>query len=56
MIHPDTPFYNDEIDKAKKLQRASERKWRKTKLEGYRQVYIEKRNNVNKLLASGKES
>ena len=56
VIHPEAPFYNDELDKAKKVKRASERKWRKTKLEVHRQIYIEKRNFANNLLASTKET
>jgi hypothetical protein len=55
-IHPDTPWYNEQIDEAKKERRAAEQTWRKSKLTVHREIFIEKKENVNQLIKSAKET
>ena len=54
-IHPEAPWFNEEIDAAKKARRHAENTWRKTKLNVHRDTFIEKRNEVNSLMQKAKE-
>ena len=35
------PWYNDDIHQARTLRRANEKRWRTTKLEVHRQIFVE---------------
>jgi len=54
-IRPNTPWYNQDIKMAKQERKKAERKWRKTKLLVDREIYIEKKRNVNKLIDKAKK-
>ena len=54
-LHPDTPWYNDEIDIAKKKRRHAERTWRKTQLTVHREIFLNEKQNVNNLITSSKQ-
>jgi hypothetical protein len=56
VIHPDSPWYNQEIDQAKKARRAAESVWRKSQLTIHREIFIEKKTIVNNLIKSAKET
>ena len=55
-VHPDTPWYSEEIDVAKKERRLAEKIWRKSKLTVHREIYMDRRETVNKLLRSAKQN
>ena len=46
--------YNEEIDKARRLHRKAERKWRETKLDTDFQLFKRRRNHVTYLLNQAK--
>ena len=48
------PWYNDSIHLAREIRRANENKWRSTKLEVHRQIYVEHRKNVNAMIKQAK--
>ena len=54
-VHPEAPWYNEEIDLAKKARRKAEKTWRKTKLTVHREIYVGTRETVNLLLQRAKE-
>jgi len=53
-IRPLVPWYNDEIDQAKKVRRKYEQQWRKSKLTVHREMYVEQRKKVNTLIDKAK--
>ncbi len=55
IVRPRLPWYNDEINTAKRERRRSERKWRKTKCDIDYESYINQSNTVNKLIQCAKE-
>jgi len=55
-IRPLVPWYNDEIDQAKKLRRKYERQWRMSKLTIHRQLYLQQRDKVNTLIDKAKSN
>lgn len=52
---PKHPWYNDEIHHSRRLRRKLERKWRKSRLNTDRQLYIEQRTATNALIEKSKE-
>ena len=48
------PWYNDSIHLAREIRRANKNKWRSTKLEVHRQIYVEHRKNVNAMIKQAK--
>jgi hypothetical protein len=55
-LHPEAPWFNEEIREAKKERRKAELIWRKSGLTVHRQIYLGKKENVNFLIKSAKES
>ena len=55
-IHSDAPWYNDDIAEAKREKRRAEKLWRKTKLTVHREIYVEKRDTVNRKMQEAKTS
>ena len=53
-IRPSHPWYSPEIDEAKKLMKRLECKWRKTKLEVDRQIFITQRQHVYNMIYDAK--
>ena len=49
-LRPETPYYSDELRRAKCSQRKLERKWRKTNIAIDRQLYMSECSFVNSLL------
>ena len=47
-------WYNASIHLAKEIRRANENKWRSTKLEVHRKIYVEHRENVNAMIKQAK--
>ena len=47
-------WYNASIHLAKEIRRADENKWRSTKLEVHRKIYVEHRENVNAMIKQPK--
>ena len=54
-LRPDSPWYNEEIRKAKRERRKAERKYRKKKETGYREALKAKQREVNKLCHEAKK-
>ena len=54
-IRPQTLWYNEAIGQAKRERKRAERKWRKTRLTVDRQIYVSKRNAVNRLCNNAKK-
>ena len=50
------PYYNDSIHDARRERRRAERKWRKTRSELDRELYLIERRNVNDLTMSAKQA
>ena len=50
------PWYNDNIHEAKALRRANEKRWRTTKLEVHRQIFVEHRTAVNNMIKRAKRA
>ena len=48
------PWYNGLIHLAREIRRANENKWKATKLEVHRQIYVEHRKNVNAKIKQAK--
>ena len=48
------PWYNDEIHQARQLRHANEKRWRETKLEVHRQIFVQHRSQVNSMIAKAK--
>lgn len=55
-LHPEAPWYNTEIDVAKKERRKAEKTWRKSKLTVHREIFVMKKEKVNQCLKSAKEN
>jgi exonuclease III len=55
-LHPDSPWYNAEIADAKRKRRKAEKRWRRSKLEIHREMYIDARNTVKNMIAKAKAS
>jgi hypothetical protein len=53
-IRPVTPWYNEEINTAKRARRNAERKWRSTRLTVHRQIFVAKRDLVRDLIIKAK--
>ena len=53
-VHPQTLWYNHNIDEAKKERRRAEKLWRSTKLSIHRDLFIAKKEIVNTLLQEAK--
>jgi len=53
-VRPQPPWRSEEIKKAKRERRIAERKMRKSKLAVDRQIYVEKRRALNKLVDKAK--
>jgi hypothetical protein len=50
------PWYDNDIHHARRLRRKLERKWRKSRLQTDRQVYIEQRTATNVLIETSKQN
>ncbi|KAI0214517.1 putative RNA-directed DNA polymerase from transposon BS [Lamellibrachia satsuma] len=50
------PWYNDDIHQARALRRANEKRWRTTKLEVHRQIFVEHRTAVNNMIKRAKRA
>ena len=50
------PWYNDDIYNARALRRSNEKRWRKTKLEIHRQIYVQHRTAVNTMITRAKRA
>ena len=50
------PWYNDDIHQARALRRANENRWRTTKLEVHRQIFVEHRTAVNNMIKRAKRA
>ena len=55
-IHPRAPWYDDEVDLAKKERRSAEHKWRTSKLTVHREIFMLKKDRVNQLLREKKKN
>ena len=55
-IHPDAKWINSDVRLAKSDKRKAERKWRNTQLEVHRQIYVEKRDEFNKVVNNSKRN
>ena len=53
-LHPQQPWYTPEIAEAKKQRRKAERKWRCTKLTVHREIFVEAKKTVKKLISDAK--
>ena len=53
-VRPEAEWYSQGLREAKQIRRQAERAWRKSGLEVHRQVYMEKRNDVNSLIKESK--
>ena len=49
------PWYNDDIHNARQLRRINETRWRETKLEIHRQIFIQHRQEVNTMISRAKQ-
>jgi hypothetical protein len=54
-IRPESEWYNDTIREAKQSRRQAERRWRKSGLHVHRELYLQQRDEVNKLIAEAKQ-
>ena len=50
------PWYNDNIHEARALRRATEKRWRSTKLVVHRQIFVEHRTAVNNMIKRAKRA
>ena len=50
------PWYNDDIHNARALRRSKGKRWRKTKLEIHRQIYVQHRTAVNAMITRVKRA
>ena len=48
------PWYNDSIHLAREIRHANENKWKSTRLEVHRQIYVEHRKNANAMIKQAK--
>ena len=55
-LRPRFPWYNEEINDARRIRRKLERKWRKTKSEENHSAYLDQCHSVNKLIHTAKET
>ena len=53
-VREDVKWYNDDVSAAKQKLRQQERLWRKTKLVVHRQIYMEERATMNKVVKDAK--
>ncbi|CAC5417928.1 unnamed protein product [Mytilus coruscus] len=56
ILRPNTEWYSDDLEAAKRDKRKAERKWRDSKLEVHHQIFKEKCRTVCKLLYIAKET
>ncbi|VDI48061.1 Hypothetical predicted protein [Mytilus galloprovincialis] len=56
VLRPNTEWYSDHLNNAKRDKRKAERKWRDSKFEVHHQMYTEKCRTVDKLLYIAKET
>ena len=49
------PWFTDDIHHARKLRRVNEKRWRDTRLEVHRQIYVQHRAEVNTLITRAKQ-
>ena len=49
------PWYNDDIHNARQLRRINETRWRETKLEIHRQIFVQHRSEVNTMISRAKQ-
>lgn len=56
VLRPQSPWYTDELREAKKDRRKAERKWRKSKLEVFREIFVDKCHKYYKLLTLAKKT
>ncbi|CAG2255706.1 unnamed protein product [Mytilus edulis] len=56
VLRPNTEWYSDDLNNAKRDKRKAERKWRDSKLEVHHQIFKEKCRTVGKLLYIAKET
>ena len=49
------PWYNDDIHNARQLRRINETRWRDTKLEIHRQIFVQHRSEVNTMISRAKQ-
>lgn len=54
VIIDSSPWYNEEVDRAKKLKKRKERQWRRSKTELSRREYTSARNNEKKVIIARK--
>ena len=54
-IRPNSHWYTDELRTLKQERRCAERKWRKSRLEIHRQIYVYAKNKVNDMLVKSKK-
>ena len=53
-VRPRMPWYNQMIHEARRIRRRSENKWRKSRLEVDKQVFLEKKAEVDRLINQAK--
>jgi hypothetical protein len=55
-VHQGELWYDDDIHHARQLRRSNEKKWRQTKLEIHRQIFVHHRLQVNTMILKAKQS
>ncbi|XP_046564906.1 uncharacterized protein LOC124273676 [Haliotis rubra] len=55
-LHPESPWYNDDIRSAKRLRRKLEKQFRHTKLAIHKQMHDNQRHHVDSLMETAKSS
>jgi exonuclease III len=54
-IHPEAKWMNDDLKQAKLQKRKAERTWRRTGLVEHKEIYIDRRNILNKMISRSKQ-
>ena len=49
------PWYNDDIHNARQLRRINETRWRETRLDIYRQIFVQHRSEENTMISRAKQ-
>ena len=49
------PWYNDDIHNARQLRRINETRWRESRLEIHRQIFVQHRSEVNTMISRAKQ-
>ena len=49
------PWYNDDIHNSRQLRRINETRWRETRLEIHRQIFVQHRSEVNTMISRAKQ-